>query len=154
MGYLPGYPYHLISDEEMFQAFIREDGFFSDFYPCPDDRMTDQYELLKSAIKECIDVHLQDGIDIPDWVYSYMLMSAVTFDSEEADIDYLAQLEGITYTNNVAEFNYELAEACYETSLAWIKKQFVNRNIKRPPTMFGEPHVIKSLRLDQANMLG
>ena len=49
LGYLPNYPYHLISDEEMFNAFIDLDSesasgsgspsteayFFEDYYPNP-----------------------------------------------------------------------------------------------------------------------
>ena len=29
----------------------------------------------------------------------------------------------------------------------------ISKPDRRPPTIFGEPHVVKSLRLDQANVL-
>ena len=47
MGYLPNYPYYLISDEEMFDAFLRDDqGFFNDYYPCPADNLQTEYERV------------------------------------------------------------------------------------------------------------
>ena len=39
-GYLPNYPYHMISDEEMFKAFLdveNQSGFFYDNYPILED---------------------------------------------------------------------------------------------------------------------
>ena len=32
MGYLPNFPFYLISDSEMIEAFRKEDGFFNEYY--------------------------------------------------------------------------------------------------------------------------
>ena len=152
MGYLPGYPYHLISDKEMFDAFIEPGKFFDDYYPCPDASMQDKYDTLRQAIKGIIDDHFANGTTIPNWVYSYMIAQTVSSTSDQAEIDYVCDLGGVEKPNGVAEFNLDAAEMCYETSQRWIQK-LPARLSHRPPTMFGEPHVIKSLRLDQANIM-
>ena len=152
MGYLPNHPYHLISDEEMFDAFLKEDGFFADFYPCPDSSLEDKYTALLQCIKEKVTKHLKDNEELPNWIYSYMSLNVTTFNSSERDLDYLAGLLGIEFNSGLSEFNPQVASACYEVSSKWIQKQ-PSKYANRVPTIFGEPHVIKSLRLDQANML-
>lgn len=68
-GYLPYYPYHLISDEEMIDAFIRCDvNFFDDSYPCPGDDLKAEYDSLRSFVTTCCENYLLDGTRIPDWV--------------------------------------------------------------------------------------
>ena len=52
-GYLPNYPYHMISDSEMCDAFLHNEaasgedtqlaGFFVDMYPCPDTVLHPKY---------------------------------------------------------------------------------------------------------------
>jgi len=152
MGYLPDYPYYLISDEEMFDAFLREGGFFETYYPCPEDSLREAYDLLADCIKTKIQDYLTDGTALPNWVYSYMIMNPITYQSSEADIEYICEMANIDIPNGLPEFNAEVAEACYDISKKWIQKQ-PSRFQDRPPTMFGEAHVIKSLRLDQANVL-
>jgi len=155
IGYLPNYPYYLISDKEMFDAFIQEDGsgFFADYYPCPAPEFTEAYTKLKTYIKEQIDAFLDEKITkLPKWIYSYMLMRPITYESDELDIYYLYQLTGVQSTTSLAEFTPKLAQACYETSIDWLRRQ-PSRYKDRPPTMFGETHVTKSLRLLQANAL-
>ena len=76
--------------------------------------------------------------------------------SEEIDIIYLYSLlsDRIDIDNSTGQFEFtpEIARACYLTSADWMKRlpsQFRNRTC---PTMFGETHVTKSLRLEQANI--
>lgn len=153
IGYLPNIPYHLVSDAEMFEAFLHERGFFNDYYPCPCPALQTAYDDLRSYIAGRIQLHLEDEtIAIPSWIYSYMLLRPITFESDEADISYLYDLLGLESNNGLCEFNEEVAEMCYQTSVDWLKR-LPSHSYDRPPTMFGEPHVTKSLRLDQANAL-
>ena len=178
MGYLPGYPYYLISDDEMFEAFIKEGGFFDDYYPCPysepypespityedptKDRedperyyhvsMYDEYVKLRQYIVDTIRSYQAKEIDtIPNWIYSYMLGNPIGIQSEDLDLYYLNDLLGFD-SKQYPEFTEATATSCFNVSYAWIKKQ-PTKDRKRPVTMFGEPHVIKSLRLDQANIM-
>lgn len=153
MGYLPGYPYYLISDAEMFDAFLKEGGFFNDFYPCPSSELQGPYNLLREYIVEKI-TQFRSGIldTLPSWIYSYMIMRPITFDSSEDDVAYLTDLAGLQTELGAPEFNAEVAAKCYEISTKWIQKQ-PSKYSHRPPTMFGETHVTKCLRLDQANIL-
>lgn len=152
MGFLPNYPYHLISDDEMFEAFLREDdGFFATYYPCPHPDLQDAYDTLLNCIKDHIHQFQKDTTKIPDWVYSYMIMNPVTFQSPEEDIDYICEMANIDKPNILAEFTPQVAATCYAISKKWLQK--MPSAYRRPPTMFGEPHVIKSLRLTQANVL-
>lgn len=149
---MPSVPYFLISDREMFDAFLKEDGFFADYYPCPGPSLQTQYDLLKEYIEARIRIYLADPtLAIPSWIYSYMLISPITFDSAEIDISYLYDLLGLDTTKGLCEFNEEVANLCYQVSEDWLKR--LPAHSDRPPTMFGEPHVIKSLRLNQANAL-
>ena len=153
MGYLPGQPYYLISDKEMFDAFLREDGFFNDFYPCPSESLQEAYSNLRQYIVDSISNYLNGSeSELPAWIYSYMIMRPITYDSDIADIAYLNNLANIDSPSGAPQFTEELAESCYEVSQKWLQKQ-PSKASHRPPTMFGETHVTKSLRLDQANIL-
>ena len=175
MGYLPGYPYHLISDKEMFQAFINltdEDTgeyFFDDNYPNPfaehdliynkldkdgniisQVSLSDEYIKLKQYIITTINNHLQyqgtevaELYSIPDWIYTYMLGEVVYNSSEYLDIYDTLALLGENNTDNI--FTNKACALCYATSLKYIST--LTSGI-RPPTVFGEPHVIKQLRLE------
>lgn len=176
LGYLPGYPYHLISDKEMFNAFINltdseddVDRFFDDNYPNPfttqdllykklnpqgdvvsEVSLSGEYEKLKAYIIKVIKTYLQyQGTEsaslytIPDWIYAYMLGEVVYNNSEYLDIyDTLALLGA---SNNDNRFTNKACALCYATSLKYIST--LTSGI-RPPTVFGEPHVIKQLRLE------
>lgn len=152
-GYLPDLPYHLISDEEMFDAFIfAETNFFSDNYPCPRG-MEIQYNELKSAIiyhimqykaYQTTDTSISTYV-IPDWVYSYMLGVVVSPTSPELDRHDLFVLLGMDNMDD--EFTDAIYAEIYDKSKRWTYKLPVDEREYRPPTMFGEPHVIKSLRL-------
>ena len=190
LGYAKkNYPYHLISDEEMFNTFIDlGTGFTSNFfdpnirffdimYPNPfaeedyifqkkdskgniisEISLNDVYNALKDNIKFYISDYLKyygtpeaSKMDystqrlahqIPDWVYSYMLGEVVYQSSEYLDIYDTLALLGCS--NNDNEFTREACAACYKISSDYISTLAKG---SRAPTIFGEPHVIKSLRI-------
>lgn len=154
IGYLPNIPYRMISDNEMFEAFLKTDGgFFTDYYPCPSPDLEAEYAELHNCIAKRIQEHIDDNtIPVPNWVYSYMLLTPTTYESSEADISYLYDLLNMESDNSVEQFNEDVAKGCYQASVDWLRKQPAG-TVDRPPTMFGEPHVIKNLRLTQANVL-
>ena len=184
LGYIKkNYPYHLISDEEMFNAFIdlgNEDfnakttiidpnvRFFDMYYPNPfaeedyiyqkknskgevvdEISLSGEYSKLKAYIISCINDYLtyygtpeeQDHL-IPNWVYTYMLGEVVYQQSDYRDIYDILELLGCANLDN--EFTRDACVACYTTSLNYIST--LTTGI-RPPTIFGEPHVIKNLRM-------
>jgi hypothetical protein len=176
LGYLPSYPYHLISDEEMFNAFINltneesdADRFFEDNYPNPfaeqdliykklnpqgevisEVSLSGEYTKLKDYIIKVINTYLQyqgtesaDLYVIPDWIYTYMLGEVVYNNSEYLDIYDTLALLGDNSINN--KFTNKSCALCYATSLKYISTLTSGL---RPPTVFGEPHVIKQLRLE------
>lgn len=167
-GYLPNYPYHLISNEEMCEAFLpykydkddpyagyddcmnAELNYFRDNYPLIDESLLDQYKELVSAIAWHINQFVSNGTILPDWVYSYMLGSTISVNSSQLDRHDLFVLLG---TDNLDdEFDAKCASACYNESTYWISKLPTSMKVHRPPTIFGEPHVIKSLRVKDANL--
>ncbi len=189
-GYLPNLPYHLMSDEEMCDAFITlpssvdqyitddyfgptvedtkttvdwfhaylsdtEDSmFFKDNYPLIDDEIYDQYKALVNRIFYEIQEfkkNLNDDRELPAWIYSYMLGVCIGPSSDKLDIHDMISAIG---TDNIEdEYNVYCAEKCLEISANWLKKIIVSDGeIKRPPTMFGEPHVLKAIRLDQESL--
>lgn len=171
LGYLPNYPYHLISDDEMFDAFMKEDGgVFTDYYPCGkpvpenissrewddlseydpwDGDLITAYEYLKECIFSKITLYRRDQTKtIPNWVYSYMLLTPISYDSTEIDIQYLYDLIGLNSDAEMPKFNHEVAKYCFAISNDWIHK--TPGLADRVPSMFGEAHVIKSLRLQEA----
>ena len=153
-GYLPNYPYHLISDDEMFDAFIKNTdvNYFDINYPrdlfLSDSEMSAAYDNLKQSILGHIDAYLtKEAVVLPNWVYSYMLGTTISVNSDKRDIHDLLVMLG---TDNMDdEFNLISAKKCLQISIDWIKKlNLQNKSDNRPPSMFGEPHVIKSLRLN------
>ena len=154
LGYLPDNPYYLISDKEMLDAFINDNKecVFFDYYYCPDPSFQQPYDELVDYIKVAKDQFIAEGKQLPSWIYSYMLLRPITYDSDEADISYLCELAHVQQNNALAQFDLDVATACYDVSKKWILKQRSKQG-DRPPTMFGETHVTKSLRLDQANIL-
>lgn len=172
LGYLPGYPYHLISDKEMLNAFINineDDGehFFEDNYPNPfaeqdviykkldnagnvisEVSLRNEYNKLKSFIKDSITdciTQIDSGVDftLPNWIYTYMLGEVVYENSSYLDIYDTLSLLKANNTNN--KFTPTACALCYNTSLKYIS---ILTPGLRPPTVFGEPHVIKQLRLE------
>ena len=165
-GYLPNYPTHLTSDNEMVDAFLKiaypvtdevweafmEDdtvSFFKDTYPCPDETVEEQYRALVSSIAYYVSIFkssTEDGKTLPDWVYAYMLGEVISPMSKEEEQEYLFDLLGMTQLN--VTFDGAVASKCYTISDAWLRKTS-NVDKERVPTVFGEPHVIKALRLTQ-----
>lgn len=157
-GYLSNYPYHMISDSEMCDAFLSESntGFFFDNYPLLDKELEKPYNDLVSAIRYYINQlkspHSDDYV-FPDWVYSYMLGSTISVNSDAYDIQYLADMLNIDI--DYGDFSALLSLNCYRISKEWLRKlpqtesqMLDDSNIDtRPPTIFGEPHVVKYLRL-------
>lgn len=151
-GYLPNYPYHMITDREMFDAFLKEDeGFFAINYPLLDTSLQVEYNELLDGIKSCIQQYTDESTDIPSWVYSYMLGNVISVDSNVLDIMYLYDLLNIDPEVKDV-FGEDLQRACYDVSTEWISKLPVKYG-SRPATIFGEAHIIKSLRLAAVNVL-
>lgn len=156
-GYLMNYPYHMISDTEMCDAFLSGNtGYFYDAYPCLDSSLRTEYTNLVKAIKyhmHCLKTTKDDFYTLPDWVYSYMLGEVISVNSDTKDIHDLLVPLGVDNIDD--EFTPEASVACSLTSKQWLKQtrvvdivEFEGEEIdSRPPTMFGEPHVIKSIRL-------
>lgn len=150
-GYLPNYPYHLISDAEMCDAFISDDGtgFFFDFYPLPDDSLYDEYIALVDALKYQIS-KLKQSVEaeyrMPDWVYSYMLGQVISQYSDQQDKHDLFVL--MNMDNVEDDFSLNISKYCLKISKTWLAKIPKEKLGVRCPTIFGEPHVIKCLRLN------
>lgn len=160
-GFLPNYPPHLISDMEMFDAFIlqpdRENGtYFEYMYPNRFPSLDPQYQALYSCIKNAVQAHLSNSCAIPNWIYSYMLGAVITFDSPVLDRHDLFVMLGCDNIDD--EFTIEAASACYQISWDTIIKHqyqtdFRGQNeLNRVPTIFGEPNIIKTLRVKNAGI--
>lgn len=165
-GYLPNYPYHLISIEEMCDAFMSSDntGYFFDSYPCLDNSLTEPYNQLVTVIryyinelKEYTRSDAYNDYKLPDWVYSYMLGEVISINSDILDIHDLIYPLGVDNIDDI--FDAKASIACYQVSKAWVNKLGSLETVEiegksyssRPPTMFGEPHVVKSIRLNITN---
>lgn len=227
-GYLPNYPYHLISDEEMINAFLGKKstsddpenpryelaGFFVDFYPALQGltptftNVSRSFDNLILTIYCILQIYLHkkaenEVYEIPDWVYSYMLSSVISVNSNKKDIHDLIYPLGVDNIDD--DFDYDCETACNNESIKWLKqtnqietmvlpkylyfedpetseisgdilntyiydgtdsakslesiytlafdidgiRKSSNEIYLRPPTIFGEPHVIKSIRLTQ-----
>ena len=181
LGYIKkNYPYHLISDEEMFNAFIDlgtgfesslidpNVRFFDMNYPNPfetqdyiyqktnaDGEVIEEislrgvYNKLKDYIISSINKYLQYyGTSeesehlVPDWVYTYMLGEVIYQQSDYLDIEDILALLDCSNLDN--KFTKDACVKCFIISLNYIST--LTSGI-RPPTIFGEPHVIKNLRM-------
>lgn len=149
-GYLPNHPYHLISNAEMCDAFMTDNGtgYFFDTYPLVSTELTGQYNLLVDALQYHISqlkADTSNTYQMPQWVYSYMLGAVISSTSDTYDIHDLIELLHISNTDDT--FTEEVEQKCYQISVSWLKRIPNSNILHRPPTMFGEPHVIKALRL-------
>lgn len=157
-GYLPDWPYHLISDAEMIDAFIfNEYNFFDDNYKI--DSTDEDIMLLFSKLKAEI-VYFADKCktnnsiaDMPHWVISYMLGAVTCPTSPLKDIDELISLSNLKDLVPSGEMNTLLYRSNAKVSREWIAKLPSSKKEHRPVTIFGEPHVLKSLRLAQVDVL-
>ncbi len=164
-GYLPNYPYHLISDEEMCDAFLKynpdnsdsdwdefknsdELCYFKDYYPLLDESFEDEYRNLVTNIAYFLNILKstnEDSYKLPDWVYSYMLDCVISVNSNKQDIHDMLVYMGIDNLDD--DFLPIAQENCYYYSKQWLTKMTEEELDHRSPTIFGEPHVIKLLRL-------
>lgn len=157
-GYLPDHPYHLISDMELLDAFIiNDENFFDDNYniETQDEELLELHKMLKDEIIYHVN-QAKDNNDIsyiPTWVTSYMLGSVICQTSQLKDIDDLISLSNITDVVPAGQFNDILYRSNANISKDWIGKLPSTKKEHRPITVFGEPHVIKSLRLAQVDVL-
>lgn len=152
-GYFDNYPYHMISDAEMCDAFLSEDSecYFYDNYPILAEELTAEYQALVDALYAEIDkLKAAEGEEyrMPDWVYTYMIGSVISVNSDWRDRHDLLTYLGIADLES--EFTAEAQRRCYDISADWVRK-LSGENIQ-PATMFGAPHVLKSIRLEEANI--
>lgn len=155
-GYLPNHPYHLISDIEMCDAFMNNTGcsYFYDTYPCVDESLRLEYDALVAAIQYHIGQLKSSSDDtyrLPDWVYSYMLGTVIGPKSDILDIHDMLVLMNLDNLDDI--FTLTASKECLRTSTSWLRKLPPSKLDHRPPTLFGEPHVLKSLRLQSLNIL-
>lgn len=155
-GYLPNIPYHLVSDEEMCSAFMngQDADFWSYQYPLVTEMLQEPYQALKDAISWHLSDYLNHSHDetytLPDWVYSYMLGAVISVNAPQHDMHDMLVMLGRDNINDV--FTPDASMKCYEVSQVWLKKIPPSQLVHRPPTMFGEPHVLKALRLQQVSV--
>lgn len=174
-GYLLNYPPHLISDEEMLTAFLKyptDDSLsdnekwdlfmsdeircmFKDYYPLVPDSNGVISEELKSAYKKLVTnilyhittymSDLSNTYVIPNWVYSYMNQATLSVNSSQQDLHDL--LVALKVDNPDDIFTSDVQIRCYNISKQWLSKLPPSELLHRSPTMFGAPHVLKFLRL-------
>lgn len=157
LGYLPNWPYHMISDEEVLKAFIMNDvNFYTDNYcSSPDlwDIHINSIDLLQELItvmKRAVSDVLKHKIELPNWIYPYMLGEVVGPKSSTKDIDDLIELCNLKGIVPSGEMTPTLCTTLFKISYAWLMKipqQQLIDEYHTVPSIFGEPHVIKSLRL-------
>lgn len=137
----------------MCQAFIlNESNYFDDNYPLVAEDLAEEYKALKEALIYHINTFIDSDEDdkvLPDWVYSYMIGSTVSVNSDENDRHDLLVL--LNCDNIDDEITEKCQKSCYSESKEWLRKLLKSEAATRPPTMFGEPHVIKSLRIKVQN---
>ena len=152
-GYLPNWPYHLVSNAEMCDAFIKSNGYFDTNYPNMDNSLQSIYDDLRLYIHQSIDQALnsdESNFILPNWIYSYMLGNVISVNSNKQDIHDLLVLLNV---DNIDDDWTPLASRlCYQISYEWLGKKLSSEDV-RPPTIFGEMHVIKSLRITDAKEL-
>lgn len=157
-GYLPDWPYHLISDSEMLDAFINnESNFFEDNYKLDsdDESLMKLYQALKDDILFFVNEakRLNTLSILPEWVVSYMLGAVVSETSNLKEIDDLIALSNLVDDVPAGQFNDILYRSNAKISREWIAKLPSSKKEHRPVSVFGEPHVIKSLRLAKVDVL-
>ena len=156
--YLPDWPYHLISDSEMLDAFINnESNFFEDNYKLEsdDESLMKLYQALKDDILFFVNEakRLNTLSILPEWVVSYMLGAVVSETSNLKEIDDLIALSNLVDDVPAGQFNDILYRSNAKISREWIAKLPSAKKEHRPVSIFGEPHVIKSLRLAKVDVL-
>lgn len=139
--------------------------FFRDFYPCGGgefcskdvpEKLRGYYKELVLQILYHINIFKESNLDVnvlPNWIYSYMLGEVIGPKSPTIDIhDFLVLMD---VDNLYDEYNPKVAEICYNFSKDWLLRSISDDEVlkHRPPTVFGEPHVIKYLRVLDSDMI-
>lgn len=102
----------------------------------------ERYDEIYAGVEEgTVDTNLAEIFDA--WIYSYMLGEVIGPESEDADKHDVFVL--LDMDNLYDVFTVEIAKECLNVSTKWLKK---STETSRPAGCFAEPHVIKSLRLD------
>lgn len=127
-----------------------KDCYFKDNYRLPDDSLFSEYAKLTSEIYYHIKMYKQAQADyqtyeMPDWVYSYMLGKVISYNSPQADRHDLLVSLGEDNIDDI--ITTHVNQKCLEISKQYINKYPEQMREHRPPTMFGEPHVLKSIRI-------
>lgn len=191
-GYLPNWPYHMISDDEMCDAFIsipesisgyitsdyfgitvdktqtRVDwygaflndnkliSYFKANYPLIDATISSYYKALVNRIFYEIQEFKNNPNDdkaLPDWIYSYMLGVVIGPTSDKIDIHDMISSSLMGTDNIDDDYTLDCAIQCLKISKDWLRKIIVSEgDVIRPPTMFGEPHVLKAIRLFEESL--
>lgn len=155
-GYLPNYPPHLISDEEMIDAFLNNDiSYFHTNYKLLNPDLQCAYDNIIKAFEYHFNNYLNNNDPIPDWVYTYMLGDVITQFSNVKDRHLL--LIGLNEDNIDDEITASAQSKCLQMSQIYVNKlpkhekeiELENGEVfyTRPPTIFGEPHIVKMIRL-------
>lgn len=137
-GYLPDYPPHLISNKEMCEAFLPSDAtmqkaqesgqdiwsYFQDIYPLANESLANEYNLLVNAIKYHFVRFLTTidsfYLDLPNWVYSYMLGHVVNQQSSQEDRHYFLSGIGMDNIDDIIDEAVQLKT--YQFSQRWYNK--------------------------------
>lgn len=171
-GYLPSYPPHLISDNEMCDAFMKlpypvdddswyeflsssESSLFKDYYPLVNPGLMSAYRELAENIAYHLNEFKQStdtDRTLPDWILAYMNESVISVNSSEADLQTLLDLLHIDMVE--PQLTPQVCMACYKVSKEWLRKLSNQDILHRSPTLYGAPHVIKALRISESTLGG
>lgn len=175
MGYLPNYPYHLISDRELFDCFLQLDesedelkpirsGVFQSFYPLSEEAKSDEliyssYLQLANSLRSAFDDYLNEKItDLPNWCYYYLVRSAISDASDVRDKHDLFVLMDEDNLDDI--FTTTIHRICIAISKKVQDDARINPVnhvdspnsdstyiVTRPLTPFGDPDIVKYLRI-------
>ena len=82
-----------------------------------------------------------------------MLGVAIGPNSSKLDIHDMISSEAVGTDNIDDDYNLDCQIQCLRISKEWLKRLIVPEgDVQRPPTMFGEPHVLKYIRLFEESL--
>lgn len=124
--------------------------YFAVNYPLLYDSLSQPYKDLVDSIYYHISAYLDaeesgNRDTLPSWIYSYMNGSVVGINSSQLDMHDLFVLLNLDNIDDT--FTEQICHSCLDVSKKWIAKLPPSKSAMRPPTMYGELHVIKSLRV-------
>ena len=140
---------------DWFQEFINSKDvmYFKYNYPMISITLQQPYKDLVNRIfyeiQEYCNSISEDRV-LPNWIYSYMIGIAIGPNSDKYDIHDMIYSMGVD--NLEDDYNALCASTCLKLSTEWLKKFISLDSDIRPPTMFGEPHVLKYIRLIQESI--